>query len=406
MKKLFKTFIICLVLLLSFHLVSCKKKETEEVKSNDPVAVVQMDVNPSISFVIDENKVVLSVYGENDEGKMIISNENIVGLSLDAAIEKIIELETKTGYLVKEAENQIKYVIESDKQELLNELETKVKEKTALVCEKYNITEKVTLVKEAAYDKLVERAMQIDPSLTEASARKMSSKELVKYIMGSQLEKATIPTEELVNFYNKIKENRISFVEKEETKKVVDTLETKYQEFKDNYAEMLTSLKEASEKINNLYYEHFVSTESDYYKCLENIKNAKMELLKLKDELAQIPEDSVKHSLKKAEIIAKEKSIEVFEKALETAKVVAEELVNKATDALDKVISKMENSINELPADIKNKLNESLTNVEAKVNEAKDSAFKYFEENYKDDINAAMTKVSEYKASLVEQLKK
>lgn len=408
MKKSWLKFVvpcaIALVLVLAaVIIIGANNGKKQEGKA--PAAVIQMDVNPSISFVVDENQVVLSVYGENDEGKMIVSGEEFVGLALDKAIEKVIEIETKTGYLVKNAENQIKFVIESDKEELLNKLETKVKEKTTEVCEKYNIKEKVTLVKEKAHDELVKRALDIDPTLSTDVANKMTSEELLKYILGSQLEKATIPTVELEKFYDQVKENKISFASKEETKKAVDALDSAYQSFKSNYADMLVSLKEASDKLNELYYEQFVSASSNYNMALDEIKKAKMELLKLKEELTTLPEGNINHSLKKAEIIAKENAIVLLEKTLDAAKEAAEVLIEAADKALDQIILNMENSLNELPTEVKTSLNSSLSNLETKLNEVKDAAFEEFETNYKDDIEAAYKKISEYKASLVAQLK-
>lgn len=396
--------IVAIVLVVSIVLITNNNKPTEQPKG-EPVAVVQMDVNPSISLVIDENKVVLSCYGENDEGKMIVSGEEFVGKTLDQVVEKIIELETKTGYLVEGAKNNISYIIETDKEELLSELETKIKTKTAEVCEKYNIEEQVEVAKTKVLSSLVERALEIDPTLTKVEAEAMTSQELVKYIMGCQLEKATIPTVELENFYNSVKENRISFVEKEETKKLVDTLDSSYQTFKDSYAEMLTSLKEASDALDELYYNQFVSETSSYKKALDQVKEAKMELIKLKDEVSKLTPGSIEHSLKEAEIKAKETLMEGLELSLNSAHDAANLLIDSAKEALNTIITRMENAYNELPSEIKSSLNTQLTEVETKVNEVKDNSFKYFEENYKSDIEAALAKVNEYKASLVAQLK-
>jgi hypothetical protein len=65
----------------------------------------------------------------------------------------------------------------------------------------------------------------------------------------------------------------------------------------------------------------------------------------------------------------------------------------------------MESSYDELPTEVKSELNKNINEYENKINEVKDNSFKYFEENYKADIEKALAKVSEYKASLVEQLK-
>ena len=96
----------------------------------EATAVVQMDVNPSISLVISSEEKVISVYGENDEGKMIISNEEIIGLELSEAIKKIITIESETGYLVKGnvsvEDNNISISIEAKEDEIAQKVQMEI----------------------------------------------------------------------------------------------------------------------------------------------------------------------------------------------------------------------------------------------------------------------------------------
>ena len=91
-RRMFKIIFPCVLLLIcvitGIALISIKSPTT----TPKPVAVVQMNVNPSISFVLDDENTVVSVYGENDEGKMIITDVEIIGLKLELAIEKILTI--------------------------------------------------------------------------------------------------------------------------------------------------------------------------------------------------------------------------------------------------------------------------------------------------------------------------
>ena len=60
-----------LALIITVVAVSLSRGVSEQPGDSNPAAVIQMDVNPSLSLVVDDNNVVLSVYGENDEGKII-----------------------------------------------------------------------------------------------------------------------------------------------------------------------------------------------------------------------------------------------------------------------------------------------------------------------------------------------
>ena len=73
---------------------------TPDNTDSSKLAMVKMNLNPSISFVVDGDNKVVSVTGENNEGKMIIAGEEIVGKDLAEAIEIILTIENETGYLV------------------------------------------------------------------------------------------------------------------------------------------------------------------------------------------------------------------------------------------------------------------------------------------------------------------
>ena len=79
---------LCLIVGVVLGITLSKKN----VEKSEPTAVVQMDVNPSVSFVVDNNGKVVSIYGENDEGKMILTGETFTGLKLEVAIDELMGL--------------------------------------------------------------------------------------------------------------------------------------------------------------------------------------------------------------------------------------------------------------------------------------------------------------------------
>lgn len=64
-------------------------------------SVVTMNLNPSITLTLDKEGKVSSVNGNNDEGKMIVQDETLVGLDYEDAINLIVTVETNCGYFVK-----------------------------------------------------------------------------------------------------------------------------------------------------------------------------------------------------------------------------------------------------------------------------------------------------------------
>lgn len=65
---------------------------------------VSLDINPAISLTVDENELVVSVYGENEDGQVLLYEEtaNIVGKDIETAIDKIVSLAVEYGYLDEE----------------------------------------------------------------------------------------------------------------------------------------------------------------------------------------------------------------------------------------------------------------------------------------------------------------
>jgi hypothetical protein len=69
------------------------------------MAYVSVDINPSVQFVTNGNDEVVSVTASNEEGEIILLEEaeNLIGLSIEEATEKIVELAIEYGYLDPEA---------------------------------------------------------------------------------------------------------------------------------------------------------------------------------------------------------------------------------------------------------------------------------------------------------------
>ena len=64
------------------------------------VSYVGIDVNPSVSLVLDKNDTVLSVLADNEDAQVLLYGEaSLVGMSAEDAAKKIAELSVRLGYL-------------------------------------------------------------------------------------------------------------------------------------------------------------------------------------------------------------------------------------------------------------------------------------------------------------------
>lgn len=105
-KKFFGTLVVLfMVTLLSVSLFACNptddNTDNTTVTPGEPCSFVSLDINPEISLTVDENELVVSVHGENEDGQVLLYEEsaNIVGKDIETAIDKIVSLAVEFGYL-------------------------------------------------------------------------------------------------------------------------------------------------------------------------------------------------------------------------------------------------------------------------------------------------------------------
>lgn len=69
-------------------------------ESKDAVSFVSLDINPAIELTLDKNDKVVSVYGANEDGQVLLYGETgIVGADVEIAVDKITALAIELGYL-------------------------------------------------------------------------------------------------------------------------------------------------------------------------------------------------------------------------------------------------------------------------------------------------------------------
>ena len=98
MKKKFWTLVSLLcATAMCLPLAACGGNNNGTAKA---VAYVSMDINPSIEFTLDKNNKVISVYGANEDGQVLLYKESgIIGADIENAVEKVTNLAIELGYL-------------------------------------------------------------------------------------------------------------------------------------------------------------------------------------------------------------------------------------------------------------------------------------------------------------------
>lgn len=108
---------LLLAILLCLSMIACNtpsnpsngKDDTSETTNDQngqpelgtPVTFVGIDINPSVELTLDENGLVVSVYGSNEDGVILLYGEesNLIGKTYEVAAEHITNLAATLGYL-------------------------------------------------------------------------------------------------------------------------------------------------------------------------------------------------------------------------------------------------------------------------------------------------------------------
>ena len=112
MKRKQLTIIVASALLACLLLVGFAGCSDKSARKSD--SFVRLDINPSIELVVDANNKVVSVYGANTDGTVLLYGEkaNVVGKDFEEALALITDEAVKLGYLSEE-NKVVQYTVSS-----------------------------------------------------------------------------------------------------------------------------------------------------------------------------------------------------------------------------------------------------------------------------------------------------
>lgn len=378
-------------------------------KEGTPTSLVKMSVNPELSMVLDENNVVLSISGDNEEGKMLLVDEKVVGKEVDEAIEYIINIENETGYLVSgefvSEPNKITIQISVNDENIKNSLNEVINKAIETTCDKLHIKETVEWAEDFTHQNLVELAMKADPTLTSEEASKLTNEQLLDIIKLYQIETAEIYSVELEELYNQIKDYELQFTETEFVNETIESLGEIYKDFTSKLQSSIDDLQDRIDYVNDFRYKTFVAPTSDYQKQIGEVNAKKEEVIAVRNEIANTEEDAIRKS-KIAILNTKIAAYQTCLEALDYIKKSCLDSIDLYIQSLQSAIDSINSLIASLPSqdEVEATLKEKTVELEKKLNEAKTNFFTKFENEYGEDIANAKQKALEYKESLKEKV--
>lgn len=370
----------------------------------EAAARMQVDINPSVEFILDADNKVLSVTALNDDGALIVAGEAFVGKTAEDAVELMASISTDAGYLVKgelsAGQDEITISITGD-EEAAQKLYEDVKAGVDAFLEKSGIDAAVERGEALKLDALRALVQGADPTLSDEEVAGMTEEQLLNALKISRIETAQLLTEELRDAYNTAKEYDFRFAERQATKDVIEGLGSAYESFLNGYAAALDSYQKAIGAVEQARYDYLVDAASDYQKKLEEVRAQKDKVLEQRKEVAKLSEGAAKEAAE-AVLAAEEAILRTKEAALELAGDAANAAFGLALSAMKTV----ENALTELektfPEEITTALTENAQKAQDAMNAAKDEAFAKFEEAHKEDIEQALADLQARKQALID----
>ena len=387
-KKIIGPVLCCVGALAVVGVVGIATKGFGLFKEKEAKSMVTIDTNPSIELVVDEKDKVVSVRGANDDGKLVLYGEKVVGKDVEKAVEIIIQAEIDTGYIVANAQigaNQFSLTVSSDttveSSELINSIQNKVKE----VCESNHIAIALEESKALARSELEKLALELDPTLTEERVKEMETSQLLAVVKLYQLETVELYNSKLEELYTNVKEFKFDYMSQESTLEAMKTIDGAIANLAITaYESAVNLLKSAQESVETARYNLLVKEDSLYQQQVAAVKNKKQEVLALKNEVAKL-EDGAEKTNKEAELTIALNSLDSAEVLLQQAYTNANTALDTVVNALDSAMTSLDSALESFLtayASVTDTIKEKLVEAENKLNESKDQIFADFEEKY------------------------
>lgn len=381
--------IICSILIFSNDNVNTLKYE----------AIIQIDVNPSVEFVVDDSDKVLSVKGLNDDGKLILTDEEFENLSLKDAVSKLLNLEEKTNFL-SETNKNVALTLTIENKGVEEVLTNKLNQILKSTQNNLSTNIEIKFNTSKSIEDLKDYVNSIDII---KNVQDLQYSELIGIVRKYHEDVRTLDSIALENLYLKSKTEYFEELKENKIKELVNDLDDSYKTQIDRYNKLYLLVKETYNNLQATYESLYVDNNSPYKMALKDLEE-------VKDEIA-LQEKKVEEAINNNQDVIGEKIIldllkkkyETRLKALEYQEQIASEAYEYISNELEELLKELKDVKESLPESIKNIKLSDIIDTEEKEKECEESIKSTFITKYQNDIDNARKEKLERKESLINE---
>ncbi|MBR2614932.1 MAG: hypothetical protein IKC71_05000 [Clostridia bacterium] len=194
MKKIYKLLSMALGLTLLFSCFAGCINNPANVSAAE-LSYVSMRINPEIELVVDKDGIVVGVNAINEDGETVLSELDLVGMTVEEAGQSFTEMATTLGFIDVDNENVV-YILAKGKNKRFNEkIEDKITEKINDFFDRKGIFGKVSLEEIEKFETLatewnvsveeaivINRVLELYPEMTVEEVTALSFREKLDLI--------------------------------------------------------------------------------------------------------------------------------------------------------------------------------------------------------------------------------
>lgn len=161
--------------------------------ANDNNTYVAFAINPQIELVVNKNNIVKAVNCANEDAEILLAQTDLIGMTAEAAAERVIELATEAGYIdVEGQDNEVTITVICDNETREEDLRNALKNRLNTYFENNGIFGRVSIETletfgeeidaldiPAGKKKMILRALEEDPTLDIETLKDMPINEII-----------------------------------------------------------------------------------------------------------------------------------------------------------------------------------------------------------------------------------